>query len=258
MLDALHVVTFVLNLARNLNLPYLNPPLNPPSLSLPYHNLPNLPGRVWIVVNPSLLFDMLDAPHAVLFVLPRNLSLFGSVRVVVNCSLLLNTLDALHVVVFLPNLSPKQVPLMLFPSCQVPVMLFLPHRVSRNVCDRMGKNALTMFLNPLHSWLRPPLLRRLFADNSSEAKTFRDNLQLLFTQLYFLDPQQANEARLTNLPQLRLRRLSGLLERLDRLLRDQNPYRHIFLRAKDALETHAGLDCLAWFSSTQPILPCPF
>ena len=155
------------------------------------------------------------------------------------------------------------------------------------------KNGAISFTDPdAHIPDPPPLLRRLFADNSSDAKKFRDNLRLLnsalsytsvgcrsdprlrpeehqyifqlqgsiyhmqsplttdanrtplFSQLYFLDPQQANEARLTNMPQLRLRGLSGLLERLDRLLRDQNPYRHIFLRAKDALETHAGLDCL--------------
>ena len=138
----------------------------------------------------------------------------------------------------------------------------------------------------------PPLLRQLFADNSTEAKKFRDNLRLLnsalsytsvgcrsdprlrpeehqyifqlqgsiyhmqgpmvatadrtplFTQLYFLDPQQANEARLTNMPQLRLRGLSGLLQRLDGLLRNRNPYRHIFLLAKEALEADANLTSL--------------
>ena len=65
--------------------------------------------------------------------------------------------------------------------------------------------------------------------------------QPLFSQLYFLDPQQANEARLTNQPQLRMRGLAGLLQRLDRLLRDRNPYRHIFLFAKEALEADTGL-----------------
>jgi hypothetical protein len=64
--------------------------------------------------------------------------------------------------------------------------------------------------------------------------TMDANRTPLFTQLYFLNPQQANEARLTNMPQLRLRGLSGLLETLDLLLRHQNPYHHIFLRAKDA------------------------
>ena len=186
MLDALHVVV-VLDI-RDLNPPYLNlhlPHLNLPHLSLPSLNLSHLnllrprnlnqvpcsldlPGCVVIAVNRLPTFDMLNALHAVLLILPRNLNLLGSVRVVVNCSLLLDMLDALHVVgnpnqvpsrlnlpgsvrvvvncsllldmldalhavVVVPNLSPKQLPFKLFPSCQVPVMLFLPHRVSPNV-----------------------------------------------------------------------------------------------------------------------------
>ena len=165
-LDVLHVVPFVLNLARNLNLLYHNLPNQVPS-SL------DLPGYVGIAVNHLRLQrrDMLDAPHVVGLVLnlPRNLNqlpsclnqlpsypnqlpnylnqqpsypnrlpgrlnLPGSVGIVVNYSLLLDMLDALHAVVFVPNLSPNQLPFMLFPSCQsVPVLPFLPHRVSHNV-----------------------------------------------------------------------------------------------------------------------------
>ena len=67
------------------------------------------------------------------------------------------------------------------------------------------------------------------------------NQKPLFSQLYFLDPQQANEARLTNQPQLRIRGLSGLLQRLDALLRERNPYRHIFHLAKEVLEADTDL-----------------
>jgi hypothetical protein len=72
--------------------------------------------------------------------------------------------------------------------------------------------------------------------------TTEANRTPLFTQLYFLDPQEALAARKTNLPQLR--QFSSLLERLDRLLRHENPFRHIFYRAKDVLERHADLNCL--------------
>jgi hypothetical protein len=72
--------------------------------------------------------------------------------------------------------------------------------------------------------------------------TTEANRTPLFTQLYFLDPQEALAARKTNLPQLR--QFSGLLERLDRLLRHENPFCHIFYRAKDVLERHADLNGL--------------
>jgi hypothetical protein len=163
----------------------------------------------------------------------------------------------------------------------------------RKLFTNCCKNGSISFNNPdAHIPDPPPLLRRLFADNSDEAKTFRGNLRLLnsalsytsvgcrsdprlrpeehqylfqlqgsiyhmqgplttgtdrqplFSQLYFLDPQQANEARLTNQPQLRMRGLAGLLQRLDGLLRERNPYRHIFLLAKDALEANDGLASL--------------
>src|SRR5882762_547773 len=76
----------------------------------------NLPGSVGIVVNYSLLLDMFDARHVVV---PSGLDLPGTVPIAVN-HLLQRThiLDALHVVAFVPNLSPNQVPFMLFPSCQ--------------------------------------------------------------------------------------------------------------------------------------------
>jgi hypothetical protein len=99
MLDALHVVAFVLDPPRNLNLPSPNLPYpNLLSLNLPYPNLlslnlPNLPrprnliqlpdslglpGCVGTAVNHLRLQrrDMLDALHAVVPVLnrPRNLN----------------------------------------------------------------------------------------------------------------------------------------------------------------------------------------
>jgi hypothetical protein len=144
MLDALHVVAFVLDPPRNLNLPSPNLPYpNLPSLNLP--NLPRprnliqppdslgLPGCVWIAVNHLRLQqrDMLDALHAVVPELnrPRNLNQVpsGRVRIVVNYSLLLDMLDALHVVVFVvPSLSLDQPPML----CQsVPFLPFLPQIV---------------------------------------------------------------------------------------------------------------------------------
>jgi hypothetical protein len=68
---------------------------------------------------------------------------------------------------------------------------------------------------------------------------------LLFSQLYFLGPKEAVRARISIRPQLR--RVYGLIEKLDNFLRRQNPFRHIFLRAmyKDVLDNdHADLDCL--------------
>ncbi|KAN0066618.1 hypothetical protein V8E54_015278 [Elaphomyces granulatus] len=72
--------------------------------------------------------------------------------------------------------------------------------------------------------------------------TTEANRTPLFTQLYFLDPQEALAARQTTRPQLR--QFSGLLERLDHLLRHENPFRHIFYRARDVLERHADLNGL--------------
>ena len=60
--------------------------------------------------------------------------LLGTVVIAVNHLPTLDMLDALHAVV-VPNISPNQVPFMLFPSCQsVPfLLLFLHHKVSPNV-----------------------------------------------------------------------------------------------------------------------------
>jgi hypothetical protein len=114
MLDALHVVGFVLN---NLNqapscLNQLPSCLNPlPSF---LNQLPNCLNQL-----PSHLNR-----------LPSGLDLPGTVPIAVSHLLLQrrHILDALHAVVFVPNLF------MLFPLCQsVPFLLFLPHRVSPNV-----------------------------------------------------------------------------------------------------------------------------
>jgi hypothetical protein len=160
MLDAPHVV--VLDVSRNLNqvpsclnqLPsYLNQLPNclnqlPNCLNqLPSYlnQVPsslNLPESVRIVVSYSLLLDMFDALHVVVPLprdpnqVPSRLDLPGTVLIAVHHLLLhqRDMHDALHAVVFVPNLSPNQVPFMLFPSCQsVPFLLFLPHRVSPNV-----------------------------------------------------------------------------------------------------------------------------
>ena len=124
MLDAPHVV--VLDV-RNLN--QVPSCLNqlPNSLNQLPSSLNQLPSYL------NQLPNCLNQLPSYLNQLPSCLNLPGSVRVVVNCSLLLDMLDAQHAVVVVPNLSPKQLPLKLFPSCQVPVMLFLPHRVSPNV-----------------------------------------------------------------------------------------------------------------------------
>jgi hypothetical protein len=133
-LDALHAVELLVlrNLPNCLNqLPsYLN---QVPSCL-------NLPERVGIVVHYSLLLDMFGALHVVVPLLrdPNQVpSHLGTVTIAVHHLLLQrrHMLDALHaVVVVVYNLRPNQVPFMLFPSCQsVPVLPFLPHRVSHNV-----------------------------------------------------------------------------------------------------------------------------
>src|ERR1700722_11130966 len=132
MLDVPHVV--VLDVSRNLN--QVPSCLNqlPNSLNQLPNSLNQLPSSLNQL--PSYLNQLpncLNQLPSYLNQLPSCLNLPGSVRVVVNCSLLLDMLDAQHAVVVVPNLSPKQLPLKLFPSCELPVMLFLPHRVSPNV-----------------------------------------------------------------------------------------------------------------------------
>ncbi|KAN0083724.1 hypothetical protein V8E54_002812 [Elaphomyces granulatus] len=95
--------------------------------------------------------------------------------------------------------------------------------------------------------LRPEELQYLFQMQGSiyhmqGPLTTEANRTPIFTQLYFLDPQEALAARQTTRPQLR--QFSGLLERLDHLLRHENPFRHIFYRARDVLERHADLNGL--------------
>ena len=75
----------------------------------------------------------------------------------------------------------------------------------------------------------------------------------LFSQLYFLDPQRALDSRVENMTRGHGPQLRDLLGKLDDLLRTHNPYRHLFLRAKDVLERHT--DPTAPLSSEPPGRP---
>jgi hypothetical protein len=60
-----------------------------------------------------------------------------------------------------------------------------------------------------------------------------------FGQLYFLDPAQANNICITSQPILESHQL--LLTDLDGLLREVNPFHHIFYQAREMLRRHNEL-----------------
>jgi hypothetical protein len=70
----------------------------------------------------------------------------------------------------------------------------------------------------------------------------------MFSQLYFLDPQAALQARQGmlshNMTRTQRNHVDSILQTLDSLMRQTNPFRHIFIRAKEVLERNADLDGL--------------
>jgi hypothetical protein len=63
-----------------------------------------------------------------------------------------------------------------------------------------------------------------------------------YSQLYFLDPTEATNIRFANNPSLALDR--SLLSDLDHLFRSENPFSHMFRRARDVLDENPGLSSL--------------
>jgi hypothetical protein len=104
---------------------------------------------------------------------------------------------------------------------------------------------------PFHILLLPTQLTDGFAPrNTPTSSSFKvlsrqgplRGLNPLYSQLYFLDPTEATNIRFTNNPSLALDH--SLLSDLDHFFQSENPFSHMFRRARDVLDENPGLSSL--------------